>query len=121
MEKHFKALDKQSVCHQDWKQVVVNTKPKLKEDKQTTTKKISDSQLQENKLLKKVDNDELSHTKISLELRKQIQQKRSSLGMTQKQLAQRVNFPVSIINEIETGKAIYNPQQINKIKRFLKL
>ena len=120
MEKHFQALDKQSVSHQDWKPVIVKTKTTLKEDKQST-KKISDSQLQENKLLKKVDNDELSHTKISPELRKQIQQKRSSLGLTQKQLAQRVNFPVSIINEIETGKAIYNPQQINKIKRFLKL
>ena len=73
------------------------------------------------KLHKQVEDGELTHKKVGMELRKQIQQKRSSLGMTQKQLAQRVNFPVSIINEIETGKAIYNPQQINKIKRFLKL
>jgi ribosome-binding protein aMBF1 (putative translation factor) len=26
-----------------------------------------------------------------------------------------------VINEIETGKAIYNGQQIGKIKRFLKI
>ena len=122
MDKHFKVLDKQSVSHQDWTPILVNTKSKpSKGASNQPTKNLSNSQLQENKLLKQADNDELSHTKISADIRKQIQQKRSALGLTQKQLAQKVNFPVSIINEIETGKAIYNPQQINKLKRFLKL
>ena len=38
-----------------------------------------------------------------------------------KQLAQKCNLPLQIINEIETGKAIYNHQHINKIKRVLKI
>ena len=36
--------------------------------------------------------------------------------MTRKDLAYRINLPVKNINDIENGKAKYNPQHINKIK-----
>ena len=73
------------------------------------------------KLLKQVENDDLKHKKVPPEIRKQIQQKRGQLTWTQKDLAQRCNFQVSIINDIETGKANYNPQHITKIKRILNI
>ena len=41
--------------------------------------------------------------------------------MTQKDLAQKLNIPVKMINEIESGKAIHNPQVISKIKRILNI
>ena len=115
MDKHFAALD-----HQDWKTVVVKSK-QSKEEKKKTTKKLSDSQQKDIKLLKQVEEDNLKHKKVPPEIRKLIQQKRGELKWTQKDLAQRCNFQVTIINDIETGKANYNPQHITKIKRILKL
>ena len=121
MDKYFDELDKKSLEHQDWKPVVVKTTKIQKEGKKTSFKKLSEGQQRDHKLLKQVENDELTHKKISSELRKQSQQKRSSLKWKQKDLAQKANLSVSIINEIETGKAIYNHQHINKIKRILKI
>ena len=116
MDKHFEVLD-----HQDWKQVTIKTKQSIKEEKKTSSKKLSESQQRDHKILKQVDNDELTHKKISPELRKSIQQGRSALKWKQKDLAQRTNLPASVINDIETGKSIYNPQHINRIKRVLKI
>jgi len=121
MEKHFKSLDKKSMSHQDWNPVIVKTKQSIEEEKKTSSRKLSESQQRDHKILKQVDNDELTHTKVSPELRKQIQQGRSALKWKQKDLAQKTNLPVSVINDIETGKAIYNPQHMNKIKRVLKI
>ena len=114
MDKHFAALD-----HQDWKTVVVKTKQSNTDKK--TTKKLSEAQQKDIKLLKQVEEDNLKHKKVPPEIRKLIQQKRGELKWTQKDLAQKCNFQVTIINDIETGKANYNPQHINKIKRILKL
>tara|TARA_B100002051_G_C16594876_1_gene564817 strand:+ start:632 stop:976 length:345 start_codon:yes stop_codon:yes gene_type:complete len=114
MDKHFQALD-----HQDWKQVIVKSKQKNETD--NNTKKLSDSQQKDIKLLKQVEEGNLKHKKVSPEIRKQIQGRRCELKWTQKELAQKCNFQVTIINDIETGKANYNPQHITKIKRILKL
>ena len=116
MEAHFQALDNQ-LHHQDWKQVII--KKKDNKTVSTSVSKLSVSQQTDIKLLKQVDNDDLKHKKVPPEIRKQIQQKRGALKWTQKQLAQKVNLQVSIINDIETGKANYNPQHITKIKRAL--
>jgi len=121
MEKHFQALDNQ-LDHQDWKQVII----KKKDNKTLSTtvsklSKLSVTQQTDIKLLKQADNDDLKHKKVPPEIRKQIQQKRGVLKWTQKQLAQKVNLQVSIINDIETGKANYNPQHITKIKRILQI
>lgn len=125
MEKHFNALDKKqaSLEHQDWKQVVINPKKNTsaKQGGTKPTKVLSQSQQRETSLLKKAENDDLKHTKITNELRTKIIQGRASQKWKQKDLAQKCNLPVSIINEIESGKAIYNPQHINKIKRILKI
>lgn len=113
MDKHFQALD-----HQDWKTITVS-----KGNKKNTPSRpmLSESQQRENKILEKADNDELTHKKVSNDIRKQIQLRRCELKWTQKELAQKVNLQVSLINDIESGKAVYNPQHINKLKRVLKL
>ena len=120
MDKHFQTLDRQ-LEHQDWKPVIINKKDTSSNTTKTTSKKLSDKQQSDIKLLKQADNDELKHKKVPPEVRKQIQQKRGALKWTQKQLAQKCNLQVSIINDIETGKATYNPQHITKIKRTLKI
>jgi len=123
MDKHFQTLDRQ-LEHQDWKPIIIKKTDTKTTDSNTlsnTTKKLSVKQQTDIKLLKQADNDELKHKKVPPEVRKQIQQKRGVLKWTQKQLAQKVNLQVSIINDIETGKATYNPQHITKIKRILKL
>ena len=120
MEKHFNTLDKQ-LDHQDWKPVIVKTKKSKEEDKKKSCKKLSEAQQKDIKLLKQVEEDNLKHKKVPPEIRKLIQGRRGELKWTQKELAQKCNFQVTIINDIETGKANYNPQHITKIKRILKL
>lgn len=102
--------------HQDWKTLIVKkTKEKPDKNKPKITK-VGDPNV---KMEKKIEEGKLEHKKITTELRVQIQQGRASKGLTQKQLANSVNLPQSIINEIESGKAIYNHVHINKIKRVL--
>ena len=120
MDQHYRALDKQ-LDHQDWKQVTLKSKQSISQEKKQSTKKISIEQQKDIKLHKQVEEDKIKHTKITQEIRTKIIQGRASQKWKQKDLAQKCNLPVSVINEIESGKAIYNPQQINKIKRILKL
>jgi len=124
MDQHYRALDKQvnkQLDHQDWKQVTIRSKQSITHEKKQSTKKISQEKQKDIKLHKQVDEDNLKHTKITQELRTKIIQGRASQKWKQKDLAQKCNLPVSVINEIESGKAIYNPQQINKIKRVIKI
>ena len=79
MDKHFATLD-----HQDWKTVVVKAK-QSNTDKKTTTKKLSDSQQKDIKLLKQVEEDNLKHKKVPPEIRKLIQGRRGELKWTQKE------------------------------------
>mgnify|MGYP001374793857 FL=1 len=123
MDKHYQALDKKqtSLDHQDWKQVTIRSTQSINQEKKQSIKKISQEKQKDIKLHKQVEEDNLKHAKITQELRTNIIQGRASKKWKQKDLAQKCNLPVSVINEIESGKAIYNPQQINKIKRILKL
>ncbi len=111
MEKYFEHLE-----HQDWKPVIVNKKKKTEEPKKRVK---PDSKIKT--IEKKVEADDLKHKKVTPELKQLIIQGRCAQKLTQKELAQKCNFPLQVINEIETGKAIYNHQQINKIKRILKI
>ncbi len=123
MEKNYEKLEKVSnLIHQDWKQVVLNKSHTNKSDtNKTGIKKISQEKQKDIKLHKQVEEDNLKHKKITQELRTIIIQTRASQKLKQKDLAQRCNLPVQVINEIESGKAIYNHQHINTIKRVLKL
>jgi len=109
--------------HQDWKEYIVHCKnpTNVKKDVKSDKKKQyipSKDQKMESKIEK---GEKLNHKKIDKELSHKIQKARLSKGLTQKQLANQLSLPDKVINEIETGKAIYNGQQIGKIKRFLKI
>jgi len=113
MDKYLDKLD-----HQDWKTIIV--KPN-KENIKSSSKKVDNITLKKISVEKKADNDDLHHKILSIELRQSIQKARCFKSLTQKQLAISVNLSQQIISDIESGKAIYDHQHINKIKRFLKL
>lgn len=63
--------------------------------------------------------DELHHDKVGLDLSKCVQQARQAKGMTQKELATKINEKPQIVNEYEAGKAIPNQVIISKMERAL--
>jgi len=104
--------------HQDWKTIVVKKKPL---ENTATKKKLNNTTLKKISIENKAENDDLKHKQISIDMRKNIQKARCNKNMTQKELSNKINLSVQIISDIESGKAIYNEQHINKLKRFLKI
>ena len=113
MDEHFNTLD-----HQDWKTIVVK---KPKDNVKNSKKRVNNDSQKIISVEKKAGEGDLSQKKITIELRQSIMKTRCSKSLTQKQLSSSINLPVQVIADIESGKALYNPQHINKIKRFLKL
>ena len=117
------AIDfQQTFDHKDWKQVIIK-KPKTTTEirKENNIPKPSTTNQKLKSIEKKAEEGNLKHKQITKELRLQIQQARNSKGLTQKQLAQQCQLTPQIINEIESGKSIYNHSHITKIKRVLKI
>ncbi|XP_015598397.1 endothelial differentiation-related factor 1 homolog [Cephus cinctus] len=63
--------------------------------------------------------EELKHDKVPLDLGKLIQQGRQNKGMSQKDLATKVNEKAQVINDYEAGRGIPNQMVIGKIERVL--
>ena len=64
--------------------------------------------------------DDFKPTKlITKEIALKVQRKRQKLKMSQKDLAQRINKNVSIIQEIEMATAKYDRNILNKLERVL--
>jgi len=63
--------------------------------------------------------EEFKHQSVNKDLSKAIAQARLAKKMTQAQLATAINERPQIIQEYESGKAIPNPQIINKLDRAL--
>lgn len=59
--------------------------------------------------------------KISMNVGKTIQKGRQEKGLTQKDLATRVNEKPSVINDYEAGRAVPNQQLLGKIERVIGL
>ena len=114
MNKYLDQLD-----HQDWKPVII--RKNAKQNVESVKKKLNNETLKKISIENKAENDELKHKQITIKLRYSIQKARCNQSLTQKQLAQKVNLSLQIISNIESGKAIYNHQHINKLKRFLKI
>ncbi len=113
-----------NLAHQDWKPIIVRKNKSNNfggSDSKENKVKISNSQLKAKSIEKKAENDTLKHKKITNELRTNIQKARTSKSLTQKQLAAALRMPVQKIQDIESGKAIYNGNDINKIKNYLKV
>lgn len=71
--------------------------------------------------LKKLEDstEEFKHDTVNQTLSKAIAQARLAKKMTQKELATAINEKPQIIQEYESGKAIPNPQILNKLDRAL--
>merc|ERR1712014_137138 len=65
------------------------------------------------------DTENLSHKRVSASTRKIMQEARNRLGLTQKELAVKINERASLINDYEQGKAIPNSQVLNKLHKAL--
>jgi len=78
-------------------------------------------QFSTNKNTAKLDREteELHHEHVGLEVCKLIQQGRQAKGMTQKELATKINEKQQVINEYESGRAIPNNQILGKLERNL--
>ena len=63
--------------------------------------------------------EETKHATVSLSLSRAIQQGRQAKGMTQKQLAQKINEKATVVAQYEQGKAIPNNAIIRKMERAL--
>lgn len=117
----------QDGTYQDWKTVV------LKPKKEVQTKVVEKSLLSnknscqhitnESINIKKLDaeTEEFHHKKVPSNVGKDIVTARCARKLTQQALANSLNMNVKDIAEIESGRAIYNGQQLSKIKRFLGL
>ncbi len=67
------------------------------------------------------ENDAQRHKTVPPSIARAIAKGRVSVGMTQKQLATRVNMDSARIAAIEAATAVYNSQELMKIRKFLGL
>ncbi|XP_077593212.1 endothelial differentiation-related factor 1 homolog [Stigmatopora nigra] len=65
--------------------------------------------------------EELHHDRVSLEVGKVIQKGRQDKGLTQKDLATKINEKPQVIADYESGKAIPSNQVMGKIERAIGL
>lgn len=110
------------MSHQDWTPVVFNKKSndKDKNEKKTIPSSSSSSSLSNVGIYKAASDDDVKKTKyVSKNTSQAIMSARSEKKMTQKELAQKCNMDVSIINEIERGTCVYNASHVNKIQSVL--
>lgn len=112
------------LVHQDWKPVTLNRvytpKEKLEKAQRTgTAVSISKNKGQNKSAKLDAETENFNIVKSGLTLGKEIQQGRSAKNLTQKQLATMLNEKPQIIQQYENGKAIPNPQVINKIQTVL--
>ena len=100
--------------HQNWDTIFIHKK----KENQSGGKEYVKSK--EQKLKEKEEEGKLSHKKMDSEFGKSLQKYRLSQGLTQKDIAKKLNIPVKDINEIESGKMKHNGQLMGKIKRLMK-
>ena len=83
----------------------------------TTDRKIKNSGKNMRKL--EEENEELSHSKISTNIKMEIQKARVGKKMSQKELANKINEKVEVIQSYENGKAIPDNRILQKLRRVL--
>jgi putative transcription factor len=110
-------MEHQDWKHQDWEPFVMNKKKDLNEG---VSKKKEFVKTKETKLEENAEEGIFIHKKMDLSFGKVLQTYRLSQGLTQKDLATKLNLPVKDINEIESGKAKHNGPLMGKIKRLMK-
>ena len=112
-----KAIRK-NMSHQDWTPVIFNKKSN--DAGKPPSSSSSSSSLSNVGVYKAASDDDVKKTKyVSKNTSQAIISARSEKKMTQKELAQKCNMDVSIINEIERGACVYNATHVNKIQSVL--
>lgn len=91
-----------------------------------TTKKWSAGQNKQHLVTKNTakldrETEELHHDRVPLEVGKVIQKGRQDKGLTQKDLATKINEKPQVIADYESGKAIPNNQVLGKVERAIGL
>ena len=112
-------MSKQQQHH--WEPVIFNKKPAAKTGPATTpTVSTTSSSLASVGIYAAASDDDLKKTKyISKNTSLAISVARCEKKMTQKELAQKCNFDVSIVSEIERGTCVYNATHVNKLQSVL--
>ena len=110
--------------HQDWTPIYIRATTELNKTPQQKEKEKNREEnkvkfAKENKIEKQIEDGNLKHKKMDVSFGKDLQKKRLSRGMTQKDLAQKLNIPAKDINDIEAGKAKHNPGLMYKINRSM--
>lgn len=112
------------MSHQDWETVTFSSK-KTNKSSQTTdsTPKKPSANIQALKIENKVDNtdEKLSVKKIDPSAVRAIIKSRGELGLTQKDLANKVNISDAVIKSIEQNKEPHNTALLNKLQKALKV
>jgi ribosome-binding protein aMBF1 (putative translation factor) len=104
--------------HQDWEPVIFNKKPAAKTAPAATTP--TNSSLSSIGIYAAASDDDVKKTKyVSKNTSLAVSVARCEKKMTQRELAQKCNFEVSIISEIERGTCVYNATHVNKIQSVL--
>ena len=106
------------LAHQDWNTIYVHLDKKKKknnEQKESKKKKVPNDKTK----LDYTHGEEFKTKKVNSNLSTEIRTRRNLKGMTQKELAQKINVKPAIINDYESGKAVPDPKIINKLKRIL--
>jgi len=107
--------------HQDWDiKYLINPNAKKSNSVNTTIKTPKSNMSNFTKSLL-VEGDIPSIKYIDKEFSKQLIKCRIDMNLKQQDVANKLNVNVSVINECENGKAIYNPVLITKLKKFYKI
>lgn len=100
--------------YQDWEPVV------LRRNKPEEKKKTHHDPLAE---VRKIENEEKKFSKLALDMRQRLTQARIARGLTQAELAAKINMRPQIIHELESGKTIPMNEKnvLNKLQNLLKI
>ena len=99
--------------YQDWEPVVLRkSKP---EEKKTHHDPLAE--------VRKIENEEKKFSKLGLDMRQRLTQARVAHGLTQAELAAKINMRPQIIHELESGKIIPMNEKnvLNKLQNVLKI
>ena len=109
------------VCRMDdqqWETIVIRKKGNTKTSQSAAKPPVS----QATKLMRALDSEGPVKVKIlSSDSRQEIVRARAAASMNQVQLNTACSFPSNIIRDIESGRIIPTPQQLNVLNRVLKL
>ena len=105
--------------HQDWTPVFVKQANKASYQKPGSNNLLPKTSHKERGLNEAIENGQLKVKKFDGTFGKEVQKFRLSKGWKQQDLSHRLNVNQKVINDIESGKAKYNPALMSKMKRLM--